>query len=155
MKVSKGVLTVIKRQKLAGNIYKLMSTPIVGGDTTLEPELYSTTLWHMWFGHMGERGMMELHKRKLLKDIKTFKLELCKYYVFRKQNKVQFKIATHKTKGILYYVHTNIWGPVQTTSLGDNVYFMSFIDDYSQKVWVYFMQHKSETLDKFKLWKTK
>ena len=90
MKVSKGVLTVMKRQKLAGNIYKLMSTSIIGRDTTLEPELDSTTLWHMWFRHMGEHGMMELHKRKLLKDIKTFKRELCKYYVFRKQNKVQF-----------------------------------------------------------------
>ena len=32
---------------------------------------------------------------------------------------------------------------------------MSFIDDYSRKVWLYFMRHKSEKFDKFKLWKTK
>ena len=32
---------------------------------------------------------------------------------------------------------------------------MSFVDDYSQKVWVYFIQHKSKTFVKFKLWKTK
>ena len=31
---------------------------------------------------------------------------------------------------------------------------MSLIDDYSRKIWVYFMWHKSETFDKFKLWKT-
>ena len=62
----------------------------------------------MWLGHMGERGMIELHKRKLLKGIKTCKLEFCKYCNFGKQNKVQFKIATHKTKGILNYVHTNV-----------------------------------------------
>ena len=31
---------------------------------------------------------------------------------------------------------------------------MSFIDDdYSRKVWVYFMQHKPETFSKFKLCK--
>ena len=76
MKVSKGVLTVMKGQKLAGNIYKLMSTTIVGGATTVEPELDSTTLWHMQLGHMGEWGMIELHKRKLFKGIKTCKLEL-------------------------------------------------------------------------------
>ena len=66
----------------------------------------------MWLGHMGEHGMMEFHKRKLLKGIKTCKLEFCKYCVFGKQNKVQFKTATHKTKGIFYYVYTEVWGPV-------------------------------------------
>ena len=47
-----------------------MRTIIIGGATTVEPELDSTPLWHMLLGHMGERGMMELHKRKLLKGIK-------------------------------------------------------------------------------------
>ena len=69
MKVSKGVLTVMKGQKLAGNIYKLMGTTIVGGAAIVEPELDSTTLWHMWLGHMGESGMIKLHKRKLFKGI--------------------------------------------------------------------------------------
>ena len=74
-----------------------MGNTIIGGAATVEPELDNTTLWHMWLGHMGEHGMMELHKRKLLKGIKTCKLELCKYCIFRKQNKVQFKTTTHKT----------------------------------------------------------
>ena len=88
MKLSKGVLTVMKGQKLAGNIYKLMVTTIVGGAATVEPELDSTALWHMRLGHIGERGMMELHKRKLLKGIKTCKLEFYKYCVLGKQNQV-------------------------------------------------------------------
>jgi hypothetical protein len=33
------------------------------------------------------------------------------------------------------------------------MYFVIFIDDFSRKVWVYFMRHKSETFAKFKLWK--
>ena len=82
---------------MARNIYKLIGTTIVGGAATVEHELDSTTLWHMRLGHMGERGMMKLHKRKLLKGIKTCKFELCKYCVFGKQNKVQFKTTTHKT----------------------------------------------------------
>ena len=85
--MSKGVLTVMNGQKLVGNIYKLTSTTIIGGVATVEPELDSTALWHMWLGHMGERGMMKLHKRKLLKGIKTCKLEFYKYSVFGKQNK--------------------------------------------------------------------
>ena len=38
-------------------------------------------------------------------------------------------------------------------SLGGNMYFVSFIEDYSRKVWVYFMRHKSKMFAKFKLWK--
>ena len=33
------------------------------------------------------------------------------------------------------------------------MYFVTFIDDYIRKVWVYFMRHKSKTFTKFKLWK--
>ena len=44
---------------------------------------------------------------------------------------------------------------MRVASLGRNMYFVSFVEDYSQKVWVYFMWHKLETFAKFKLWKTK
>ena len=54
MKMSKGVLIVMKGQKMEGNIYKLMGNTIVGGAATVEPELDSTALWHMRLGHMGE-----------------------------------------------------------------------------------------------------
>ena len=75
MKVSKGVSTVMKGKKLARNIYKLMGTTIVGGVEIVEPGLESSGLWHIQLGHMGEHEMMKLHKRKLLKGIKTCKLE--------------------------------------------------------------------------------
>jgi hypothetical protein len=35
------------------------------------------------------------------------------------------------------------------------MYFVIFIDDFSRKVWAYFMRHKSKTFSKFKLWKAK
>jgi transposase InsO family protein len=51
------------------------------------------------------------------------------------------------------YVHSDVWGLVRTASRGGHMYFVIFIDDFSRKVWVYFMRHKSETFAKFKLWK--
>ena len=131
MKVSKGAMIVMKGQKLVGNIYKLLGTTVVDAVATAKSKLDSTVLQHMRFRHMVECGMRELHKRNLLKGIKTRKLDFCKYCVFGKQNKVQFKTATHKTKGVLDYVHTVVWGPVREASLGGNMYFVSFIDDYS------------------------
>ena len=63
-------------------------------------------------------------------------------------------MVTHKIKGILDYVHTDVWVSLQITSLGGNIYFVSSIGDCSRKVWMYFMWHKLETFAKFKLWKT-
>uniref|UniRef100_A0A2N9EGT6 CCHC-type domain-containing protein n=1 Tax=Fagus sylvatica TaxID=28930 RepID=A0A2N9EGT6_FAGSY len=154
MKVSKGAMVVMTGQKISSNVYKLLGNTILGGVAAVaESEDDDTLLWHMRLGHISERGMRELHKRNLLTGIKSCKLDFCKYCIMGKQCRVRFKTATHKTKGILDYVHSDIWGPVRTPSKGGAQYFMSFIDDYSRKAWVYFLKNKSEAFAKFKIWK--
>src|ERR1044072_5809073 len=44
-------------------------------------------------------------------------------------------------------------GPTKEPSMGGSRYFVTFADDFSRKVWVYFMVHKSEVFAKFKVWK--
>ena len=110
MKVTKGAMVVMKGLKQSGNIYSLLGTTIVGGATAVEDEYDNIVLWHMRLGHMGEHGMRELHRRNLLKGVKSCKLDFCKFCVLEKQNRVQFKTATHKTEGILDYVHIDVWG---------------------------------------------
>ena len=131
----------------------MLGTTVVGGAAFVEFETDNTVLWHTRLGHMSERDMVELHKRNLLKGIKTCKLDFCKYCVLGEQNRVQFKTTTHKTEGILDYVHTDIWGLTKIASREGYMYFKTFINDYTKKVWVYFMRHKSEMFDKFMLWK--
>jgi hypothetical protein len=53
--------------------------------TLAKPNDDNTVLWHMGLGHLGEHGMFELHKRNLLKGVKSCKLGLCKYCVYGKQ----------------------------------------------------------------------
>ena len=79
-------------------------------------------------------GLVELHKKNLLKDVKIYKLDFCKFCVMGKQNRVQFETATHKTEGILDYVHSDVWGPIRTASWKGHMYFIIFIDDFSRKV---------------------
>jgi transposase InsO family protein len=38
-------------------------------------------------------------------------------------------------------------------SIGGIFYFVSFIDDFSRKVWVYFLKHKYDTFTRFKEFK--
>jgi hypothetical protein len=118
MKIIKGAMIVMKGQKSSKNIYKLLESTVVGRITFVEPKSDYTILWHMRLGHMSERGMLEFHKRNLLKCVKTYKLDLYKLCVLGKQNQVQFKTTTHKTEGILNYVHSNVQGPVRKMSRG-------------------------------------
>ena len=46
-----------------------------------------------------------------------------------------------------------ICGPMQEPSLGGSIYFLTFIDDFSRKTWVYFLKYKFETFSKFKKFK--
>ena len=88
----------------------------------------------MRLGHIGERGMLELHKRNLLKGVKTCKLDFYKYCVYGKQDKVSFKTGSHTSKGVLDYIHLDIWSPVSVFFHNGALYFANFIDDYSRKV---------------------
>src|SRR3954470_17490663 len=48
----------------------------------------------------------------------------------------------------------DVWGASPVASVGGTRYFITFIDDFSRKVWIFFLKHKSEVFQKFKEWKT-
>lgn len=60
-----------------------------------------------------------------------------------------------KTKGILDYVHYDLWGLTLEVLMGGSTYFITFRNDFSRKVIVYFLKQKFEVFTKFKLWKEK
>jgi hypothetical protein len=51
----------------------------------------------------------------------------------------------------LQLVHSDIARAFQVKSLGGSSYFLTFIDNYSKRTWVYFLTHKHECLDKFRI----
>jgi hypothetical protein len=53
----------------------------------------------------------------------------------------------------LELIHSDVCGPIPSTSLSGYVYYVSFIDDYSLKTWVYFLKSKYEVFEKFKEFK--
>jgi hypothetical protein len=50
-------------------------------------------------------------------------------------------------------IHSDACGPISTTSLSGYVYYVSFINDFSCKTWIYFLKDKSGVLNKFKEFK--
>ena len=50
-------------------------------------------------------------------------------------------------------MHLDVCGSMSTTSLSGYVYYVSFIDDYSRKTWIYLLKENNEVFGKFKEFK--
>ena len=59
-----------------------------------------------------------------------------------------------KAKLILEIVHLDVCGPMSSSSLREYAYYVSFIDDFSCKTWIYFLKWKIEIFSKFKEYKS-
>ena len=156
MKVSRSALIVMKACR-SGSLYILQGTTVTGSVAVSSSSLSDsdiTKLWHMRLGHMSEKGLSILSKRGLLCGQSTGPLDFCEHCIFGKQKRVSFTSpAVHKTKGTLDYIHSDLWGPAHVQSKGGARYMLTFIDDYSRKVWVYFLKHKNDVFLTFKQWK--
>ncbi|KAJ9684867.1 hypothetical protein PVL29_017044 [Vitis rotundifolia] len=103
-----------------------------------------TSLWHRRLGHMSEKGMkMPLSKGKL-PELKSIDFDMCESCILGKQKNVSF-LKTGRTPKAkkLELVHIDLWGPSPVASLGGSRYYITFINDSSRKVWVYFLKNKS------------
>jgi hypothetical protein len=68
----------------------------------------------------------------------------CESCILEKQHMDSFpRGVSYREKAPLELVHTDLCGPMQTQSLGGSYYFLTFIDDYNRKTWVYFLAKKS------------
>jgi Integrase core domain len=65
----------------------------------------------------------------------------------------QFEKSKFSATRSLELIHTDIRGPIISGSFSGNEYFITFIDDYSRKCWVYFLEKKSEAFEIFKKFK--
>ncbi|KAH9685902.1 retrovirus-related pol polyprotein from transposon TNT 1-94-like protein [Citrus sinensis] len=142
MKFTHGAMVILQGVR-RHNLYYLK-----GGTTDevniVEANSDTTKLWHVRLGHVGEKSLQTLMRHGLLKGTKTCKLNFCEHCVISKKTRVKFGTANHDTCEILEYVHSDVWGPTKTASIGGSHYFVTFVDDFSIHVWVYTMRAKDE-----------
>ena len=54
------------------------------------------------------------------------------------------KCASWHASGPLQLVHSDLCGPLSSPSFSGCKYFLTFIDDFSRRIWVYFLKLKSD-----------
>jgi hypothetical protein len=113
-------------------------------------------LWHERMGHIGEKGLRAMHNKGMVEDFPTCNLEVnfCEHCIYGKQSRVRFPFGETRANGILELVYSDVFGPVTVPSLGGSLYYVSFIDDFFRKIWIYSLRKKSEVFEKFKEFKS-
>jgi hypothetical protein len=93
---------------------------------------------------------------KAVTGLPYFKVDhegVCKGCAQGNNIKNHFPKSDSKVEGVLELIHSDVCGPMPSTSLSGYVYYVSIIDDYSHKTWVYFLKSKDEVFGKFKEFK--
>jgi hypothetical protein len=109
---------------------------------------------HRKLGHVSQEGLLTAIKKGLVTGVNvdlTSQPEFCDVCVKAKSARKPF--PKESTSHALTYgemVHTDLWGPAQTTSIGGSLYYISFTDDYSRQTRIHFLKLKSEALTAFK-----
>ncbi|GJY37053.1 retrovirus-related pol polyprotein from transposon TNT 1-94, partial [Tanacetum coccineum] len=135
-----------------GSLY-MADVPSNGINATIDGR-GNVALWHQRLGHMSEKGMKILASKGRIPDLQKVVVGFCEPCVLGKQKKVSF-VKSGNTRKLqrLELVHTDVYGPTSVASIGGSRYYVTFIDDSSRKVWVYFLKNKSEVFNTFKKWK--
>lgn len=144
---------IVATATLINNMYRLNLTHGQAYISDVDKEDFY--LWHQRMGHLNFIDLNKIEENtdgvKLSK--KPDKLT-CVTCLEGKQTRLPFKSSTTRATKLLEIVHSDICGPMETTSIGGAKYYITFIDDYSKKVFVYFLHKKSEALEKFKEFKS-
>ncbi|GKC48828.1 retrovirus-related pol polyprotein from transposon TNT 1-94, partial [Tanacetum coccineum] len=114
------------------------------------------SLWHLRFGHLHPDGLKFLAKRNMVHGLPNieFTNKFCEECVTGKQTRCSFpKKTEYRATNILELIHTDICGPISPESFSGKRYFITFIDDYLRKTWVYFLKEKLEAFEVFKKFK--
>ncbi|WVZ07194.1 hypothetical protein V8G54_020540 [Vigna mungo] len=153
MRVCSGDSVVAKGRRRNG-LYILEGSTVIGHVSVASGTENTARLWHLRMGHISEKGLEELEKQNLLLGDKLQKLDFCDHCVLGKSHRIPFGKGKHSTERPFEYVHADLWGPARTLTHGGGAYFLSIIDDFSRRVWIYVLKNKSETFQKFKEWHT-
>lgn len=113
-------------------------------------------LWNFQFGHLHFSSLILLEHKQMVRGLPPIKessstSECC---ILGKQHHEIFpKGVGYKEKQPLELVHTNLYLPMRTQQIDVSCYFLTFIDDFCKKTWVYLLKQRSETFTKFKEFK--
>lgn len=100
-------------------------------------------LWHRRLAHTNFTTLKSVLNIKMKPDTK------CIVCAQGKHQRNPFNDSGTRASKPLELIHSDVCGPMSVRSLGNYRYFVTFIDDFSRKVFVYALKSKGEVFSKF------
>ena len=116
-------------------------------------DLNSTYFWHCRLGHVNEKRILKLHQDGLIHSFGLESFETCESCLLGKMTKVPYAGHSERASYLLGLIHIDVWGPISSISRRGYQYFITFTEDFSRYGYIYLMRHKSESFEKFKVFK--
>ena len=113
---------------------------------------------HCSLGHLNYQTIISMIRKGTVEGVKISKRELntppsmCTSCAIGKAERAKFPPSSGHAKDVLGLVHSDLWGPAPVQSVSGHRYIITFTDDKSRWVWVYFLKRKSEAFAAFKEW---
>ncbi|GAU48263.1 hypothetical protein TSUD_405090 [Trifolium subterraneum] len=113
-------------------------------------------LWHLRFGHLNFRYLNQLVSKAMVTCLPKIDVpeKICDGCLVGKQARNVFtKELPMRSSSVLEVVHLDVCGPFDEISLVGNRYFITFVDEFTWKMWIYLIQTKDEAFVVFKKFK--
>ena len=118
-----------------GGLYKLKGHP---EQPLVHDIVEPNELWHRMLAHVHYRALPLARKAvEGLPEMQAKHDGVCRGCVKGKNTKNTFPSSERKAKGILEIIHSDVCGPISSNSLSGYTYYVSFIDEFYRKTWVY------------------
>ena len=108
-------------------------------------------LWHYRLGHINKNRINRLAQEGILEVGDCESLPTCESCLFGKMTKSPFTEKGERANELLGLVHSDVCGPMSSSTRSGYFYFITFTNDLSRYGYVYLMKHKSESFEIFKL----
>lgn len=72
---------------------------------------------------------------------------------WKQSRKYFISTMSMRSSSILEVAYLDVCGPFEDNIIGGNKYFVSFVDEYSQQLWIYVIKRKDEVFTIFKRFK--
>jgi hypothetical protein len=107
-------------------------------------------LWHRRLGHLHHGALNIMQQISTGLPMGTLaQLDQCKGCTVGKYVKSTFHEKENRASMILEIIHTDVCGPFSVSSTTKHKYYAIFVDEFSCKCWIFFMQKKDQTFSKF------